>query len=482
VVRFTEWAAWSKFFVVSSIEDVYLLASQAVVVAVHAIETISFRTGTADAALLSRVVASRCRVVLLLAASSDVLSVASLAKELGLDEGWAWLGLSDLAEVDREPCVPRFAGARSVMAGWVYFEAIYQAPSAFYDRVREATRSSFPQVYEPADPVSVSAANLYDAVMLWAVVAGRHSGKVYDGRRVTEWLRNVSFNGVGGRVELDTNGDMKLSIQLVNYVDDDGLIRDVVVGTYDAALQQYVPSANRSIIWPGGSAAIPSAALDTGDGNFSTTWLLVGGGCGALLIIGGLIVFMKKKYKGLEHILVMVVSEMSKLASTILLDSVNLITDGISCYRILDGSRIVVSSGYRASYAIFMCLASLTSVVGIFYRVRNAVLVQRHANELARATDLIEEDAHSKLLSTPTSHRSPHANKARPATHNENLASTPLVNKARPATHDDSRKIADKYEWELLQGYRSLVICGLGVMSTLFEGAAFHSTQSTVAL
>ena len=302
VVRFTEWAAWSKFFVVSSIEDVYLLASQAVVVAVHATETISFRTGTADGALLNRVVASRCRVVLLLAASSDVLSVASLAKELGLDEGWAWLGLSDLAEVDREPGVPRFAGARSAMAGWVYFEATYQAPSAFYDLVREATRSSFPEVYEPADPVSLSAANLYDAVMMWAVVAGRHSGKVYDGRRVTEWLRNVSFDGVGGRVELDTNGDMKMSIQLVNYVDETGLIRDVVVGTYDAALQQYVPSANRSIIWPGGSAAIPSAALDTGDGNFSTTWILVGGGCGALLIIGpgGLIVFMKKKYKGLR--------------------------------------------------------------------------------------------------------------------------------------------------------------------------------------
>ena len=98
----------------------------------------------------------------------------------------------------------------------MYFEPSSAATQSLFDRVRAASISDFGQNLNGNTDVSLYSANLYDAVMLFALVAGRHLGRPSDGELMVADMLNASFDGMTGRVALDEHGDMKESIRVLN--------------------------------------------------------------------------------------------------------------------------------------------------------------------------------------------------------------------------------------------------------------------------
>ncbi len=130
--------------------------------------------------------------------------------------------------------------AEAAMHGWVYFEPHNAAPAAFFDHVATATRANFPDQFgslaQQLDALSTPfAANMYDAVMLYAMAVGSISSQRLNGRSVVLAMINMSFDGMSGRVELDEHGDLKQSISAMNYVVlSGGTMRGRRIGVYDA--------------------------------------------------------------------------------------------------------------------------------------------------------------------------------------------------------------------------------------------------------
>ena len=103
------------------------------------------------------------------------------------------------------------------------------------------------------------AANLYDAVMLYAVAAGKHLDELSNGTLIVNSMRNASFAGMTGRVELDEDGDMKESIRAMNYLlkSDEKQMHGSQIGVHDALSRRYSPLQNIEVIWPGGLRVVP---------------------------------------------------------------------------------------------------------------------------------------------------------------------------------------------------------------------------------
>jgi ABC-type branched-subunit amino acid transport system substrate-binding protein len=68
------------------------------------------------------------------------------------------------------------------------------------------------------DSANSYAANLYDAVILFALAAGEHLDELSNGALIVAAMRNLSFDGMTGRVQIDQSGDMKESLRAMNYV------------------------------------------------------------------------------------------------------------------------------------------------------------------------------------------------------------------------------------------------------------------------
>jgi hypothetical protein len=225
----------------------------------------------------------------------DVMNLTLAAKDQGmLETGFAWLGLDTVADAN-------VSEAPAAMSGWVFFEERNLAPEAFFHRVREATRARFgcPGGDATTDTIRRGyAANMYDAVMLYAVAVASNSSRLSNGTLMAQAMKNASFDGMTGRVELDENGDMKVSILAWNYV----LLRDSAltptqIGMYDALGARYDP--NSTAIWPGGTSTVPLDA-PAAAGDIELKYLILGAVLGVmLLVLGSLLVYQVRTHK--EH-------------------------------------------------------------------------------------------------------------------------------------------------------------------------------------
>jgi hypothetical protein len=199
------------------------------------------------------------------------------------------------------------------MHGWVYFVPNNAAPEAFFDNVTAATRTNFPhQVGSAArlDALSTPfAANMYDAVMLYAMAVGSDSSQRLNGRPLVLAMMKISFDGMTGRVELDENGDMKESIQAVNYVlGKDGTMRSRIVGVFNG--HQYSAMQNSSVIWPGGAGTPPvDSAPPESASPFITAWVLAAAAAATFVLVGGLFVLVRKRLGHLQAIMLMIFTE-----------------------------------------------------------------------------------------------------------------------------------------------------------------------------
>jgi hypothetical protein len=153
---------------------------------------------------------------------------------------------------------------------------------------------------------------MYDAIILFATVANRRpSWRPEQGGRafLNQSSANVSFVGANGLVtELDANRDSLLSYQAINLVLKNGALRPIAVGVSTAGTQSY-SSNGIPIIWPGGLLSVPAdAAVAVADG-VDTTWILVGAGVSAVVVVAGLTIVVRKRHAHLQAILLMLFTE-----------------------------------------------------------------------------------------------------------------------------------------------------------------------------
>ena len=312
------------------------------------------------------------------------------------------------------------------------------APVDFLSRVHNATRDRFPEIFSEAALPSAYAVNLYEAILLFDALSRRdersnaESVSALDGALLKRALPGISFEGVNGKVAFDSSGERKTPVQVLNFVElDTGSVEVRQVGVFDpnAGDGGYSSAADSSVVWPGGATSPPTDPSDGPVSTVNTAWLLVGAGASALVVVFLLLAIVKKQYRALQHILLMLMTEVGKLVGSLVMETVDLVTDWISCFRVLRNEGIVASDEYTVAYAMFTGLGTLSTMFSLFYRVRNGLLVQKHALKLARVN---AQDLHSEK--------------------------------------DSGTHVAQSYEWELTQSKRALVICGVEILTSVVQG------------
>ena len=107
----------------------------------------------------------------------------------------------------------------------------------------------------------------------------------------------------------------------------------------------------------------------------------------------------------------------------------DLITDTLTCLRVLHGEMKFSSPSYKPAYVIFTALSIFGAVVSVLYRIRNARLLSAHVQEALQAAS-------------------------------RNLGAARSVRQRQ----------GQKYEWELVQTHRTLVVLSLNMMTVAVEG------------
>jgi hypothetical protein len=242
-------------------------------------------------------------------------------------------------------------------------------------------------------------------------------------------MMNISFDGMTGKVELDTSGNMKESISVMNYVlESNEAMRGRLIGVCDGLSPRYSPLMNSTVIWPGGVQELPSdLAVVPASQGFSTSWLLVGACATALVLMIGLVVLVRRQKVHLQAILLMLLTEVGQLVFSECMAIANLATDGIVFGHMLRGDLKVSSEIYTAAYATILCFGSVSTALSFCYRLRNARLVRTHLQGLA---------PQDEALAAKEAHRQ-----------------------------------ARQHEWELLQTQRTKVTLTLTLLSVAAQGA-----------
>ena len=383
IVAFMQWAAWTRLSIVADVamaSSVGPLRSELDRSHLHlGIETQFIRNRFDaklgdDASMLLSIRAAAVRIVIAFAFGHDYRAIAIEARRQEMSQGWAWLGTDSVAGAEQGAMGTDLAHAQAALHGWIYFEPNNTASPEFFDRVKAASIADFGQQSGGEESMRPYAANLYDAVMLFAVVAGKHPHELSNGRLIVEAMRNTSFDGMSGRVELDENGDIVRSIIAKNCVFESGRkMRRRQIGVYNARSRRYSPVLNSTVVWPGNVPSIPAdmAASPTEQG-FETVWILVGAVSTAIVVVSGLAVAVRRRRAHLQAILTMLLTETGMLVLSICMALGNLATDGIVCNSLLRGDLSVSTKIYTATYVVLLCFAVVTTVLSIGYRLRNA--------------------------------------------------------------------------------------------------------------
>jgi ABC-type branched-subunit amino acid transport system substrate-binding protein/serine/threonine protein kinase len=292
IVALMRWAAWARLSIVG---DVAMAASVGALRSALArsrlqlgIET-QFEAGhfgaePGEPSPLLPVQEEGARIVMAFAFQPDLSSIAIEARQQGMSQGWAWLGLDVVLGAELSVKAADLATAQVALHGWVYFAPSNAASQAFFDRVKAAS-ADFGQALLNETGPNVYAANMYDAVMLFAKVTGEHLDERSNGSLIVEAMKNASFDGITGRVELDSNGDMKESIRVLNYVrEHDGTMSGRSMGVYHALRGRYAPDPNCTIIWPGGAGSMPQDAVVGTDG-IGTQYVVLGAMLGVVVLV-----------------------------------------------------------------------------------------------------------------------------------------------------------------------------------------------------
>jgi hypothetical protein len=112
---------------------------------------------------------------------------------------------------------------------------------------------------------------------------------------------------------------MKESIRAMNYLlGSDGAMRGREIGVFSAPSGRYSPVQNNTLMWPGNVHAVPAdmGALPTEQG-FDTTWILVGAGVSAVVVVAGVTILVRKRYAHLQAIMLQLFTEVSPVCTLV---------------------------------------------------------------------------------------------------------------------------------------------------------------------
>ena len=203
----------------------------------------------------------------MLLCSGDEVSVATKAHELELELGWSWIMIE---QIEQSAVVEQ-------MQGWLFVRPFLSSEGlhAFAEQVSDYTQSHFNISTSPDSVDLAYSVALHDAVMLFAHAATNvmlGGGDLQNGTAVTEAMRSTKFEGVGGTVVLDEDGDRVESYEVMSIVvgADTDKIRSVLICVYNRSIteqttwepDEWVPEA---VVWPGNSTTVP---IDSGESQF----------------------------------------------------------------------------------------------------------------------------------------------------------------------------------------------------------------------
>ena len=387
ILGFTKWAGWKQLSIVSSAENLFSLAATELsrVMRVSEIRPSlqQLQAGARIASVLDDVLREQTRVVMVLAAQQDLIPIATAANEKGMvAAGWAWLGLDSVGEAFNQAQrlqatqLPALALAQA-LNGWIYFVAYTQASASFYKSVLEATRSyDFPRFVDDTVAEPLYAANLYDAILLYANTLHNNLEAQDDSVRLKDqMIAGVAFDGKTGRVALDERGDLIQSISIMNSkLGSDGTMVQHAVGLFDGATKEMTPMTQR-VTWPGGESVTPidSPPIETG---FNTIWAVVGCLIGAAVLVAVLIGLLYKYSDRFQAFFHMLVFEVGKQVLTFCSEVSDFVTDAVSFHRAVVADSLkgayTLSLRFKIAYSCMFAIACISSVVAFGYRGKSA--------------------------------------------------------------------------------------------------------------
>jgi hypothetical protein len=119
--------------------------------------------------------------------------------------------------------------------------------------------------------------------------------------------------------------------------------------------------------------------------------------------------------------------QVTELVGSVCMGLADLITDGVTYTRLLDGTIKVSNEGFKAAYVAILCFGAVTTAVALAYRLRNAGLVRAHLHEFGR--------------------------------------------QGREVSRSEARQQAQQHDWEMAQTYRTKVVLSLDLLSVAAQGA-----------
>ena len=262
IVALMRWAQWTC---ISVIRD------QSAIMALSAASLQSSMTGSGltvaidvefvadqfQPSALDRIRAAGAHIVMVFAYPSDYVAIALAARASKMTVGWAWVGIDMVADAVLLAKKHGQRDAQEAMQGWLYLEPHSAANGSFFDRVRRASTDTLGLEMAQDATVHAFAANLYDALFLFARAAGRHPELLLNGRGMVEAMKNLTFDGVTGHVQLDSDGDLVETIRIASCIFRDSELRSSQrVAVYNRLSRQLTWEISE-VVWPGQTTVRP---------------------------------------------------------------------------------------------------------------------------------------------------------------------------------------------------------------------------------
>jgi hypothetical protein len=131
---------------------------------------------------------------------------------------------------------------------------------------------------------------------------------------------------------------------------------------------------------------------------------------------------------------------MSELVGSVCLGLADLITDGITYFRLASGDIAVLNEEYKAAYVTILCFGAVTTVLSLASRLRNARRMQAH---------LLEAE---------------------------------LGQQGRTFGASQARRQLQQNEWELVQTHRTKTTLSLSLLSVMVQGMRHCARHSAPEL
>jgi hypothetical protein len=161
----------------------------------------------------------------------------------------------------------------------------------------------------------------------------------------------------------------------------------------------------------------------------NSSYVLAGGLVTAAVLVGGLIFYVKRRFRQLKHVLILATKETSLIVFFFCTETADMVTDGIGCYYVMNNNN--VSQTYKIPYLLFATFALISGLAALSYRLRSGWKVRQHLKKLDKERELL--DALSCV--------------------------------------DARRRQVDLYKWDIGQGKRHFGMCALAILNAFLEGA-----------